>query len=106
MKSSKIEGVIRYAKNVAVAYDLKYLTEKSLVYYKGEVENGKFKQGVARFKDGKEYVGVFKDDLFHGKGMLRKEGGKIVYEGDFENGKYSGKGCLIISKNGLMRLTG
>lgn len=39
-------------------------------YFEGTYANGERTEGKLRFQDGAEYVGGFKDDLFHGNGML------------------------------------
>lgn len=72
---------------------------KLLKHFKGEVREGKFKKGRAIYKDGRDYVGEFKEQLFHGKGLLKKEEGQVVYEGQFEKGAYCGQGVLTITKN-------
>lgn len=50
-------------------------------------------------KDDLTYTGTFKDDIFHGKGLLARKNGTI-YEGAFENGLMHGKGKLIEKKQG------
>ena len=50
-------------------------------------------------KDDMTYTGTFKDDVFHGKGLLARKNGTI-YEGAFENGLMHGKGKLTEKKQG------
>ena len=101
-----MEGTMTYVKDQAVNIDCTYKQTKALLYYKGSVKDGKFLTGLARYKDGREYVGDFNNQLFHGNGVLKKEQGKIVYEGLFQNGNYNGKGSLAINKKFAQRLTG
>jgi hypothetical protein len=50
--------------------------------------------GVAYFSDGIKYDGEWKDDKYHGKGLLIFPDGR-KYEGEFSEGKFFGKGFLF-----------
>ena len=43
-------------------------------------------------KDGEYYLGEFKNDLKHGKGIEFYDNGNIKYDGDFVNDKKEGYG--------------
>ena len=54
--------------------------------------NGKYENGKYIWDDGKYYLGQFKNNLPHGKGIKYYLNGNILYEGDFINGKFEGYG--------------
>ena len=62
-------------------------------YVGGEyiTEYGKSK-GKYIWKDGKYYLGQFKEHLPHGNGIQYDANNKILYKGDFIKGKFEGKG--------------
>ena len=47
------------------------------------------------WRDGESYVGEWKNNLKHGKGIDYDKNGKIIYEGDYVNDQYEGNGKLI-----------
>ena len=60
--------------------------------YEGDIKNMK-KEGEGIEKNNiYTYMGSFSDDLKHGKGKIIYGIGDEYYEGDFENGKLTGKG--------------
>lgn len=68
--------------------------------YKGEMD-GKRPDGIGkllRFSDVK-YVGEFDAGVFSGYGIEYNKG-RLVYEGQWEDGKYNGKGNIIYYKPG------
>jgi len=48
--------------------------------------------GVYTFADGSQYKGVFKNNLFNGKGTITSDG--QIYVGEFKEGEYYGKGTI------------
>ena len=54
--------------------------------------NGKYLNGKYIWNDGKYYIGQFKNNLPNGKGTKYNFNGKILYEGNFTNGKFEGDG--------------
>ena len=44
--------------------------------------------------DGLYYYGELKNTYLHGKGIIRDENNKIIYDGDFKFGKNDGEGSL------------
>lgn len=63
---------------------------------KGEFENGYFKKGKIIFNNCNVYEGEFKDNIFSGKGKLSTPLGN-VYEGFFDRGLPHGDGKLELS---------
>ena len=61
-----------------------------------EKQNKYVRQGVGRleYKNKDYYEGGFIDDLFEGKGVLKKHGKKGIYEGFFRAGLKEGTGVL------------
>lgn len=57
--------------------------------------NGVLRSGVSRFANGDVYTGDFKRSLFHRKGESIALNDEITYEGDWVNGKMTGKGSMI-----------
>ena len=57
--------------------------------------HGKYENGKYTWDDGKYYEGELKNNMPHGKGKKYYRNGKILYEGDFINGKFDGKGKYI-----------
>ena len=67
----------------------------------GELINDEF-EGKWKFieENGDYYLGEFKNGKKHGKAIDYPKDGDIIYEGDFIDGLYDGKGKLIdISNN-------
>ena len=59
---------------------------------KGNCKNG---YGILSGSDGRKYEGNFENGKFHGKGIHTWPSGKIIkYEGNYKNGKIDGKGTL------------
>ena len=59
------------------------------IWYKCKEPNG---HGTKTWKNGKKYVGEFKDGMFYGQGTLTDNLG--TYEGEFRDGKHHGQGTL------------
>jgi len=57
-------------------------------------------QGVLKKKNGDEYAGDFKDDLYDGYSLYKYSNGD-TYCGDFVEGKRNGNGVLKISATGM-----
>ena len=72
-----------------------YVSGKYIGECSGNFINGLLNgEGICVYVDTTDlwtYVGEFKDDLFHGKGVLTLSDGS-VYEGDFKDDLYHGKG--------------
>jgi hypothetical protein len=64
-------------------------------------ENRPHGYGKTSYKHGQSYEGEFENGLFSGKGIYHSVNDKIKYEGEFFNGKRSGKGKLTFP-SGLM----
>ena len=62
--------------------------------------NGKYIDGKYIYDDGKYYIGEFKNNKPNGKGIKYNKNGKILYDGDFINGKFEGNGKYI-NEDGL-----
>ena len=101
--------------------------EKTKLKYMGKMKNLKYEgRGIfysdytydGYFKDGKKngyfrvyknnskeltYEGFYKDDIYNGKGILYGEGGKKLFNGNFENGIYNGIGIEYFQKEKLRR---
>tara|TARA_B100001057_G_scaffold93074_1_gene89424 strand:+ start:640 stop:1617 length:978 start_codon:yes stop_codon:yes gene_type:complete len=80
--------------------------------YVGELKNSFIEGfGSMTFIDGSEYVGYFKKEVLEGEGILiysdqskaKSKKKKLVYFGNFKNGKKSGKGTLIIENENIIR---
>lgn len=80
--------------------------------YVGELKNSFIEGfGSMTFIDGSEYVGFFKKEVLEGEGILiysdqskaKSKKKKLVYFGNFKNGKKSGKGTLIIENENIIR---
>ena len=56
---------------------------------------GKYEKGKYIWEDGKYYEGEFKNNLPNGKGIKYYPNGNILFEGNFFNGKFEGKGKYI-----------
>ena len=54
--------------------------------------NGKYINDKYIWEDGKYYKGEYKDNKPNGKGIKYYSNGNILYEGNFINGKFDGKG--------------
>lgn len=68
--------------------------------YHGEWKDGKANgQGVFLDKKGNMYDGEWYNDQYHGKGTEQWDWGKVKYEGDFIEGKKTGKGKFTYEGN-------
>ena len=63
--------------------------EKKL--YKGANDKKEGKGKGYNF-NGYYYIGQWKNDTFHGKGVLYDQNGKVRYDGEYINGKLEGNG--------------
>ena len=62
------------------------------ILYEGDFGNGKFDgNGKYIWEDGEYYIGQFKNDLNHGKGIEYFSNENIKYKGDFVNDEKDGK---------------
>lgn len=68
--------------------------------YIGSWQNNKYSgEGKITFRDktthdvAQQYTGTFKNNKYHGRGLLYRE--TIVYDGEFVNGAFEGKGKLM-----------
>ena len=62
------------------------------IIYEGDIKNMKKEgKGIEKNKE-YTYLGSFSDNLKHGKGKIIYDNGDQFYEGDFTNGKLTGKG--------------
>ena len=67
--------------------------------YEGLFLNGKkHGYGTETFASGRQYLGLWSVDLFHGKGVLHMDNGS-TYNGDFNMGTYHGYGELTRSES-------
>jgi len=62
--------------------------------YKGEFENGYYKDGEINYPDGDKYKGHFAKGLFQGKGHYETAKGEI-FDGEFDKGQFTGQGIHI-----------
>lgn len=69
----------------------KMTSTKEKVFYKKAHNN---LLGVAYFSDGCKYDGEWKEDKYHGNGLLVFPDGR-KYEGGFCEGRFSGKGIAL-----------
>lgn len=67
-------------------------------FTKGQWKNGSLKNGKQTLPNGDVYEGQFSNDLYHGKGLLTKKEGAI-YDGEFEKGERHGSGTQIFGEN-------
>ena len=44
-------------------------------------------EGTATYADGAKYVGQYKDDEQHGLGKFTLANGKVLHDGEWENGE-------------------
>ena len=51
-------------------------------------ENKKHGSGIYTYPDGKKFIGKFLSDRPHGKGKKIAKSGKVLQEGEWENGKF------------------
>ena len=58
--------------------------------------NGKYENGKFTFEDGKYYLGQFKNNLPHGKGIKYYFNENILHECDFSNGNLKEKGNIFM----------
>ncbi|CAD8146693.1 unnamed protein product [Paramecium octaurelia] len=65
------------------------------VYTGDQIDNKKHGHGKLLNPDGSGYEGEWFQDLMHGKGELFLSDGRILYKGQFQNGKYHNFGHLI-----------
>ena len=52
--------------------------------------------GYRLYKNGKVYIGDFKNEQKHGLGKLLDKDGQILYEGEYDNDVMHGKGKLFM----------
>ena len=45
-------------------------------------------------------MGGYKDDRRHGKGALQTMEGKVIYEGEWRDGRFDGQGAKLYSRGG------
>ena len=64
----------------------------SKIVYEGDIKNMKREGNGIETKDDYTYMGPFRNDLKHGHGKVTFNDGIASYEGDFNNGKMTGKG--------------
>ena len=57
--------------------------------------DGKYINGKFIYDDGKYYIGEYKNNIPNGKGIKYYKNGKILYDGNFINGKFEGNGKYI-----------
>ena len=67
----------------------------------GEFVNGEAYKGKKYLSDGSKYEGTIKHRLYDGKGKLFDIEGKLIYEGEFAEGLFHGKG-IFHSKSGAV----
>ena len=70
-------------------------------YFKGTLINGEVAHGEMLLKNKWKYVGDFKNNLPHNKGILFHFEDKYIYEGDFIDGIKEGKGIIKYSNGTL-----
>lgn len=59
--------------------------------YKGDMQNGmRHGEGTYFYKDGRKYVGQWKDDKEHGSGVLYSYNRNKIYDGQWQNGMRHG----------------
>ena len=81
--------------------------DSSAMRYKGMINKITGKRdgkGISYYRNGyKEYMGDWKNGQRHGHGIhySSRVRGRILYRGDFENGKYSGVGTLFHEDSGV-----
>lgn len=64
--------------------------------YKGTWYHGEKVHGTFTMSDGSHYVGEFKDDEWHGLGLLvNEEEPEFWYEGEFKDGEFDGRGKQV-----------
>lgn len=64
--------------------------------YTGWFSNGKEdRMGKMKWGNGDEYTGAFSQGQITGRGRLEKDRGETMYEGDFLDGLFHGKGTLV-----------
>ena len=88
-KEGKIDNTENYGDFIYPAINI-IKNEIKEIRNKGKYINGKY-----IYNDGKYYIGQFKNNLMHGKGIDYYSNGNILYEGDFVNDKYEGYGKYI-----------
>ena len=74
--------------------------KNNVIIYEGNLINNKYEgNGKLFYDNGNYYDGEFVDNKEHGKGKLYKKINNILYDimydGDWNNGKYEGNGKLI-----------
>ena len=70
------------------------------IKYDGDMVNGKAEgNGKYIYENGEYYIGQFKNDLKHGKGIIFYENGNIKYDGEFINDNYKGNGNNIFEND-------
>ena len=85
-------------KPLSILFILIYISscgERKWECVSGDCENG---YGTAILGEYNEYIGEWKDGLFHGEGILY--GSMIKYVGEFKDGMRSGNGISTLAKRG------
>ena len=67
-----------------------------MIIYKNIINKNKIEKII--LNNFEYYIGEVKNGLPNGKGKKFNKTDKIIYEGDFINGKYEGKGHLSLGK--------
>ena len=65
------------------------------------INKGKYISGKYLYEDGKYYEGELKNNIPNGRGIKYLSNGKIIYEGDFIDGKFQGNGKYIYDNGEL-----
>lgn len=107
-----LQGVIRTISDDGTEITIEYLDGETKgytiirkpngEYYEGFSKNGKFNGlGEYYWNEGENYIGEWKNDLFHGYGIyVNKEYG-FTYDGYWEDGKMNGSGTMIMDDGNL-----
>ena len=72
---------------------------KNRVLYEGEFVEGLYEgNGKMEYENGNYYIGRWKNGKRNGNGKLYDKNGNLIYDGDWNNDKFEGKGTLNIEK--------
>jgi len=107
-KGNFVEGSIKLNERISFhgkfanskAYGQCSVTFANGVSFKGQVEQGEF-VGPITFNNGAIYEGGLKNFQFSGKGTLRMAQG--MYEGEFQEGEFHGRGQLALFGEGIYK---
>lgn len=61
-------------------------------FFKGYFKEGEKERGIETFPNGDEYTGQYRNNKFHGEGLLENKRMNYRYEGDFRIGLKEGNG--------------